>query len=128
MPAPCRTASGYREYGAEAVRRLAFIKAAQLVGLTLGEIREILALKDRGEAPCAYVAGLIQRHARELEERIRALERVRRDLERLARRAARLPSRPPDPASLCHIIETAALTRPGGPPAFRRAPRREGRS
>ncbi len=94
----------------------------------MGEIREILALKGRGEAPCAYVAGLIHRHARELEERVRALERLRRDLERLARRAAELPRRPPDPASLCHIIETAAASRPGRPPALRRGLRRGGPS
>jgi MerR family transcriptional regulator, copper efflux regulator len=36
---PARTPSGYRDYTPEATERLAFIRSAQAVGLTLGEIR-----------------------------------------------------------------------------------------
>lgn len=44
---PPRTPSGYRDYDPSVLERLGFIKAAQAVGLTLGEIREIVALRDR---------------------------------------------------------------------------------
>lgn len=104
MPAPPRTPSGYRDYAPEAASRLAFVRAAQSVGLTLGEIREVLAFRDRGEAPCSYVAALIERHARELAERIAALERMRRDLERLARRASTLRASS-GKGQICHLIE-----------------------
>jgi hypothetical protein len=35
------------------------IRAAQAVGLTLGEIRGIVSLRDRGETPCGHVLDLI---------------------------------------------------------------------
>jgi len=89
IPEPPRTPSGYRDYRAGAVRRLGFIRAAQSIGLTLGEIKEILAFRDRGQAPCGVVASLIERRAADLSERIAALEGMRRDLERLAKRARR---------------------------------------
>jgi DNA-binding transcriptional MerR regulator len=42
-----RTEAGYRLYGAEEVARLEFIKRAKLLGLTLEEIRELVALAAR---------------------------------------------------------------------------------
>lgn len=68
------------------------MKAAQSVGFGLGEIKEILAFRDRGEIPCQHVAA-IEHHARDISERIAALERMRRQLEALAERARR--SHPP---------------------------------
>lgn len=106
MPEPPRLASGYRDYGPDGVRRLGFIRAAQSIGLTLGEIKEILAFRDRGQAPCAHVASLIERRAADLSERIAALEAMRRDLERLAKRARRAAGDVND-GEFCHIIEAA---------------------
>lgn len=110
MPEPPRTPSGYRDYPPQAAARLGFVRAAQSIGLTLGEIREILAFRDRGEAPCSHVASLVERHARELAERIAALEGMRRDLERLARRARRVPPSPVE-GGICHLIENARVRR-----------------
>src|SRR2546425_4512906 len=50
LPAPRRTASGYRVYDAEALRLLGFVRQAQRLGFTLGEIREIVGIK-RGAEP-----------------------------------------------------------------------------
>ncbi len=104
LPDPGRSASGYRDYDESAVERLGFIKAAQAVGFTLGEIREILAFRDRGETPCQHVAALIEGHAEEISERIGTLERMQADLKRLAERARTLS---PRTDSFCHIIEGA---------------------
>lgn len=105
MPAPPRSASGYRDYGEDAAGRLGFIRAAQSVGLTLGEIREVLAVRERGQRPCAHVARLIELHATDLAERIEALQRMQTDLERLARRARETPQADSPEATFCHIIE-----------------------
>ena len=106
MPAAARTQSGYRDYGEDAAARLRFIRAAQSIGLSLGEIRETLAFRDRGETPCRHVAALIERNAEELRQRISALEEMRRELLRLARKARTVsPEDAPD-ASFCHIIES----------------------
>ncbi|MGH2683416.1 MAG: MerR family DNA-binding protein [Actinomycetota bacterium] len=68
---------------------MGFSSARRSSDLSLGEIREIQAFRDRGEVPCAHAGSLIERHAHDLSERIAALDRMRRDLERLARRPER---------------------------------------
>ena len=107
MPDPPRTSGGYRDYEPTAERRLSFIRAAQSVGLTLGEIREILAFRDRGERPCEHVRSLIEQHAADLSQRIAALEAMRRDLGRMARKARSAARLSPGPDAYCHIIESA---------------------
>jgi MerR family copper efflux transcriptional regulator len=104
LPAPARTLSQYRDYDDGAVHRLRFVRAAQALGLSLGEIREILSFRDRGETPCTHVAALLQRRAAELDERIGDLQRLRDDLVRLAGRARRLDPRDCDPSLVCHVI------------------------
>jgi DNA-binding transcriptional MerR regulator len=107
MPDPPRTSVGYRDYERTAQRRLSFIRAAQSVGLSLGEIREVLAFRDRGERPCHHVLSLIEQHAADLSQRITALEAMRRDLRRMTRKARSASARLPDPSGYCHIIESA---------------------
>lgn len=102
-----RSSSGYRLYGEDALDRYRFVRAAQAVGLRLGEIREIIALRDRGETPCGFVVELIGRRAAELDERIDELEGLRDELRRLARRAERLDARSCDPQLVCHVITEA---------------------
>ncbi len=101
---PARTPSGYRSYDPSALGRLGFVRAAQAVGLTLGEIRQIIAFRDNGQAPCAHVTDLLQRHATDLEVRIRELQQLRGELRQLAERATTLdPERCP-PDQVCHVI------------------------
>jgi MerR family transcriptional regulator, copper efflux regulator len=101
---PARTPSGYRSYDQTALGRLEFVRAAQAVGLTLGEIRQVIAFRDDGQAPCAHVSDLLQRHAADLDRRIRELQQLRGELRQLAERAATLdPERCP-PERVCHII------------------------
>ncbi|MFN3314184.1 MAG: MerR family transcriptional regulator [Hyphomonas sp.] len=74
--------SGIRRYGPEDIRRLRFIRKAQLAGFTLEEIRELIALDS----------GHDHRRAREmadirlakLDEQIADLQRARQSLQRLA--------------------------------------------
>ncbi len=103
-----RTASGYRLYGEDALGRYRFVRAAQAVGLRLGEIREIIALRDRGEIPCSFVVDLVACRAAELDERISELEGLRDELHSLTRRAERLATRHCDPRLVCHLIETGS--------------------
>jgi DNA-binding transcriptional MerR regulator len=65
-----------------------FIKTAQRLGLTLDEIKEIIAFRDRGEQPCAYVADVLQRQVTDLDTRIREMRALRDELRRLQARAA----------------------------------------
>jgi MerR family copper efflux transcriptional regulator len=110
LPEPDRTLSRYRDYNDGALERLRFIKAAQAVGFTLGEIKEVLAFGGRGEAPCLHVTHLMEERIQGLSEHIRGLEQMRSELERLVKKAKVLPQ--PNPGAFCHIIE---LARPPGP-------------
>ncbi|HME87700.1 MAG TPA: heavy metal-responsive transcriptional regulator [Chthoniobacterales bacterium] len=77
LPKPARSASNYRLYSFEALRRVQFIKKAQAVGFTLEEIRQILDLKSHGRAPCRKVAELGEKHLREIDDRLADLRRYR---------------------------------------------------
>jgi DNA-binding transcriptional MerR regulator len=101
---PPRTASGYRSYGQAVLGRLGFVRAAQAVGLTLGEIRQVIAFRDNGATPCAHVTDLLRRHAADLDLRIRELEELRDELRQLAEQASTLDPEQCPPEQVCHIV------------------------
>lgn len=105
LPEPDRTEAGYRLYGQKDRRRLGFIKNARSAGLTLGEIKEVLAFHERGEPPCAYVAETVARRARDIERQIAELTQFKQELDRLSARANERPRREPSPDGYCHILE-----------------------
>ncbi|MFN2504728.1 MAG: heavy metal-responsive transcriptional regulator [Acidimicrobiales bacterium] len=110
LPEPERTASGYRSYGQEDVERLTFIKTAQRIGLSLDEIAEIIALRDRGQPPCGYVRELIHRQVVELDRQIKEMRRLRQSLVQL--RDETVANGDLD-ASYCCLIEHVRHKRPG---------------
>lgn len=101
---PRRTDSGYRTYDAEAMQRLVFIRAAQAVGLTLAEIREVIAIRDGGRPPCQHVRELVDRRRAEVRARIAELRRLEEDLARVSRAAATLEPAECDPSGICSAI------------------------
>jgi DNA-binding transcriptional MerR regulator len=110
-PAP-RTPAGYREYSSSDAARLTFIKTAQRLGLSLEEISEILRLRDRGEAPCAYVREVIDHQLRSIDQRIAELHRLRSELRELGAAADDIPE---VEGVTCRIIEhVKAATSPEG--------------
>ncbi|MFC7326685.1 redox-sensitive transcriptional activator SoxR [Marinactinospora rubrisoli] len=73
-----RTAGNQRRYHRATLRRLAFIAAAQRVGLTLAQVREVLATLPDGRTPTAEDwARLSEQWRDELDTRIDALQRLR---------------------------------------------------
>ncbi len=76
--AATRTSGGARRYPRGVLRRLAFIRAAQNVGLSLGEIRDALGTLPEGRPPTARDWARLSRGWRDrLDEQIAALERLR---------------------------------------------------
>jgi DNA-binding transcriptional MerR regulator len=102
MPTPQRTANGYRLYQESDAERLTFIRTAQRLGLGLDDIREVLAFRDRGQAPCGHVRALIADQADQLDRRIAELQDLRGQLRDLQNRAADLPDAV---EGYCHLIE-----------------------
>jgi len=102
LPRPTRGANGYRLYGRDAVETLVFVKQAAGLGLTLTEIREIIAIRQGGTPPCVHVRRLLQDKARELDRKLRDLIDMRRQIRRsLAAWSRGKPGR----AAVCPHIE-----------------------
>src|SRR5262245_29194070 len=80
---PARTASGYRQYPANAVKRVQFIRRAQLLGFLLKDIKELLALRDDPDDGSQAVRELAVAKLADIEERIKDLETMRAELTRL---------------------------------------------
>lgn len=77
-----RSGGGQRRYQRSVLRRLAFIRAAGNVGLSLEEIRDELARLPQGRTPTRADWQRITRHWRSrLDEQIAALERLRDGLD-----------------------------------------------
>lgn len=77
-----RTPGGRRCYHRSVLRRLAFIRAASNVGLTLEEIRTELDQLPSGRTPTKADWERISRHWRQrLDEQLAALQRLRDGLE-----------------------------------------------
>jgi len=78
-----RSQSGYRLYDDEALRKLRFIKNAQILGFTLQEIGELLNLRTTSVAGCKNVQGKAQTKLGQVKEKVRELEALARTLQDL---------------------------------------------
>ena len=77
-----RNESGHRRYHADVLRRVSFIRTAQLVGLSLGEIREALSsLPDERTPNSRDWAQLARSWQPILDQRIKLLTRMRDQLD-----------------------------------------------
>jgi len=77
-----RTPGGHRQYPRHVLRRLAFVQAAQRVGLSLDEIGQALATLPAHRGPTAKEWGRLSSAWRPiLDARIRLLEGLRDDLD-----------------------------------------------
>ncbi len=76
-----RTAGGQRRFGRDVLRRIAFIRVAQRVGLSLSEIRDALSTLPDGRTPTPRDWDKLSKSWRSrLDEQIAVLERLRDNL------------------------------------------------
>jgi len=97
-----RLTNGYRTYDRDAVNVLSFISRAKALGFSLEEVREILAVRQRGTEPCARVTKMIERNLAGIDQRIAELSALRRQLRALAKS----PVREKRLEAICPIIES----------------------
>jgi DNA-binding transcriptional MerR regulator len=86
LPAPPRTAAGYRLYDDEAAERINFICGAKRMGLRLADIKELLDIRDRGQCPCGHTKAVVERRLADVNAEIHQLTAVRAQLLALRRR------------------------------------------
>lgn len=85
LAAPPRTASGYRMYSSDHVERLRFVRRARDLGLSIDEVRRLLALADQKSKSCSKVRDLAAHHLADIRARITDLNRMERILSRLVK-------------------------------------------
>ena len=83
LPKPHRLPNGYRDYTSEDVERIRFVAGARQLGLSMDDIREILALRDTGEAPCGAVLTMLKHKADVIQQHIVDLQRLEAELRTL---------------------------------------------
>ncbi|AFZ44709.1 transcriptional regulator, MerR family [Halothece sp. PCC 7418] len=80
IPSPQRTKSGFRLYNEEDIERLSFILRVKSLGLTLEEIKEILALKEGESLTCQAVYERLQQKITEIDRKINRYSQLRAEL------------------------------------------------
>ena len=80
LPTADRSESGYRRYDERDVERLGFIRRAKTLGLSLDEIRDILAVQQEGAPPCGQVLDLIDTKISAIDRRMADLRAFRTEL------------------------------------------------
>ncbi|WP_395400953.1 Cd(II)/Pb(II)-responsive transcriptional regulator [Pseudoduganella sp. UC29_106] len=83
LPQPARSASNYRLYGDEHIKRRQFIRHCRSLDMSLDEIRLLLSLRDVPEASCDGVNTLLDKHIDHVATRIQELQSLRSQLEQL---------------------------------------------
>ena len=105
LPSPKRTPNGYRDYNEQNVERAQFVAGIRSLDLSLNEIMEFLAMRDRREAPCRTLLNLIAQKANQIEERIRLLKQMEVDLRQLHGMGLAFPTDDVDGKNcICHLV------------------------
>jgi DNA-binding transcriptional MerR regulator len=107
LPAPPRTAGGYRRYPGDAVARVRLIQRALVIGFSLDELARVLGERAAGGAPCQKVRGIVQGRLANLNQQLADLKLLKRDLHAILdewdARLARTPS-----GEQAHLLDALA--------------------
>jgi len=107
-----RTDAGYRLYTERDAARLAFIRRAQTLGLSLTEIADIIAVREAGIAPCRHVRAIAETKVAAIDARIAELWALRSELTRLAERAGAVEDICVGDSSICLAVENTPTPTP----------------
>ncbi|MEW1920751.1 heavy metal-responsive transcriptional regulator [Pseudarthrobacter oxydans] len=77
LPPAKRSPSGYRQYGEDSLGRLDFIARGRAAGLSVSQIRNILAVSEPDNAPCAHVRDVLSGQLADLDLKIAQLTALR---------------------------------------------------
>lgn len=100
LPKPQRGRSGYRLFFADDVRRVKFIKHAQMLGFSLDEIAELLSLRVAPGTTCADIKKRAEKKILAINEKIQGLEIMKKALSAIS-----ASCRGRGPTSECPILE-----------------------
>lgn len=104
LHARSRTNGGFRLFDLDdTLMRLAFIKRAQGLGLSLHDIGNFLEVRDRGELPCAEIRTSLQQKLGEIDLKLAELTTLRAELQGLLSGWQEMPQ--PRAGTICPILD-----------------------
>lgn len=104
LPPAKRTSSGYRDYDTDTVNRLEFIRRGRAAGLTLAQVKEVLAIRDAGRTPCQHVHDLLDQRLTALDAQIADLVALRANVAQLRADAATADPARCTPEHVCDYL------------------------
>ena len=105
LPDPHRSPNGYREYEDGDVERLKLVAGARRLEFSLDDVTEIIAMRDRREAPCRVMLDKLVQKADESAQRIAELQRLEQELRHLHELGQTFPTDDVDgKACVCHLV------------------------
>lgn len=105
LPPPRRLPNGYRDYGEADMERVKFVAGLRRLDFSLDDVSEILAMRDRREAPCRVVLDLLSQKADEIALRIAELTRLEEEMRWLYSFGLTFPTDDVDGKNcVCHLV------------------------
>lgn len=114
-------ANGYRQFLPLDVKRVRFVRAAQSLGFTLAEVREVMRYSYQRKAPCPLVRDIIKQRLSENHERLRYISALQRRMQHASERWRHMPDQVPHGDAICVLIESVADGDSGAPPGAARS-------
>lgn len=110
LRAPLRSEGGYRLYSEADIQQLLFIRKAQELGFSLGEISELLLIQDHRTDACIHVRDLIEQRLVAVRGKLEALKGIEHQLKTaLAKCDEALREDGADPEhECCPVLESIA--------------------
>ena len=107
LPAPRRRPNAYRDYVEADVERVRLVAGARHLDFSLDDVKEVLALRDRREAPCRVVLNLLEDKAAQIRQRIGQLQRLEGELRQLHALGLAFPTDDVDGKHcVCHLVSS----------------------
>ncbi len=132
LAAPRRTGAGYRQYSEDGVQQLLFVRRARALGLSLRDLKTLLAALDGGVSGPVRprVREVVRAHLSAVQAQIRELGQLERQLAHVLRRMRTRSGPRPGGRCRCLDLDDAARARgtPWRPTAIDRARRGGGES
>jgi len=100
-----RTEGGFRLFGSGDIETLKFVRKAQELGFSLGEIRELLILRAEHLPSCSHVKGLLSQKLSAVEQKIAELQTLERSLKRALQKCKRELNAAPGHEECCPVLE-----------------------
>lgn len=105
LPPPERLDNGYRQYQQTDINRLKLVAGARRLDISLEEIKEILDMRDRRDAPCLTLLELLKEKANEIELRIQELKQLEEDIKQLYQLGLTFPTNDVEGKNcVCHLV------------------------